>query len=165
MIKKCIICGCAFETGRSDRITCSPECRKVREANKNKERYAEKCKAKQPATIECLVCGKEVKRTNPRQKYCGPDCKKIAAKENKTIKEDSTKLSNKKIICKSKDEKQAKERRIKSQISISKNGAVARKLGMSYGEYKGMKYMKKNGSVLDQPWAQELLKNQSSSDK
>lgn len=192
MIKKCIVCGRAFDTrGKCGRkITCSDECRKLREKKQSEARRAEMKKNKIPQIIECPVCGKRTEKKTGSQKYCSTECRKKAKNKQeraKYRKDNNEKyqicyMCGKKYIrssgylhycsteCKkdykknvikkstSKSEKEAKRRRAKSQININMTNELARKHNQSYGQYQGMKYAAKDGSILDQPWAQELIK-------
>lgn len=165
MIKNCIVCGRAFDiTGKcSNKITCSAECRKIRSKKQREARYAEIKKNRLPKIIECPVCGKRTEKKNGGQKYCSPECQKYARNKRERAKYRSTEYKKeyenppiKKPTSNS--EKEAKRRRAKSQININMTNELARKHNQSYGQYQGMKYAAKDGSILDQPWAQELMK-------
>lgn len=158
MTRKCIICGKNFEANTSGK-TCSTACRMVKKSIAQKE-YRQRVKeSKKNGTykkeIKCAICGKTIEAKVANQKYCSKKCSR-ESKKKACKKKYEKNFSKPKTL--SKGEKIAKSKRVKGQINIDKNSAIARKLGMSYGEYKGAEYIKKNGSILDQPWAQELIK-------
>ena len=56
------------------------------------------------------------------------------------------------------DHESIKECRRLSQTHISETAAKAVKAGLSYGRYREQKLLTAAGSVLNQDWAQELMK-------
>ena len=84
---------------------------------------------------ECKVCGREFITTYKQQKLCGdPEC--IA--KNK-IKSMNAKRQAEKAL----------QSQSQSQLKLARQAAEARQLGMSYGKYKAMLYLKEAPSVLD----------------
>ena len=69
MIKKCIICGKAFEINRPKQVTCGKSCRRAR----NIENIRKYRQTHQKEKLICLSCGKEFEGDKGR-KYCNRSC-------------------------------------------------------------------------------------------
>ena len=114
----CRICGTLFEP-HGKQLYCSDECRKeairVRARQRNKEYENYKI---------CKLCGKPFKAYG-NQQYCSEECKQEARlRRNNSIS------------------KPRQVSRKKHKSEITNINAEARALGMTYGQYQAMKYMK-----------------------
>lgn len=142
-IIECQVCGKKTEKKHSTQKYCSPECSKIALKKRKKEYPYSYNKDREKYQI-CYTCGKTFLGSSGYSRYCSTECKK---EYEEVIKKPT-----------SKSEKEAKRRRAKSQININMTNELARKHNQSYGQYQGTKYAAKDGSILDQPWAQELIK-------
>ncbi len=148
--RKCVICGKAFASSHPGKLTCSYDC----SVERNREmtniwHEKNKGKSKIPKTIKCAVCGKEVrlKMYATQQKYCSNKCSQRAFRKRKQ-----------EAKAKTRDPKVVKANRAQTQINIDRESAEAKKLGLTYGKLKQQQFLATTGSVLDQEWAQELMK-------
>lgn len=83
----------------------------------------------------CLICGREFVTELRQQKLCGdPEC--IAKNKIKSMNE---KRQAEKVL----------QSQSQSQLKLAQQVAEVRRLGMSYGKYKAMLYLKEAPSVLD----------------
>ena len=83
-------------------------------------------------------------KNHPREHYCSERC---GLEVNSKLKKDKRPMDHESI----------KERRRLSQTHISETAAKAVKAGLTYGQFKSQEYISERNSVLDQPWAQELI--------
>lgn len=123
----CEICGQAFTKKRNDQkycAVCKDRIKREYKAWANKP-----CREK---LLYCIVCGKEIKRKRS-QNTCSVRCANILSSIASGIRAEQCKKQNK------------KKRRVKKVKPMSKLGqriAEAKALGMDYGEYMAMRYMK-----------------------
>ena len=110
LVKTCEVCGKKFESVRSDRRFCSPECGK-KGRRKDPERLF--------ADAQCVVCGKTFARKTPNQICCSKDCSKL---RRDMVEKESRKR------------KRAEERPL-MRTSLRDVAAMAARAGMSYGMY------------------------------
>ena len=143
----CVVCGAEFLSCRSTGKYCSVECRR---AGERQRKAASKGKtAWIPKEVKCPRCGKMFLKLRRDIKYCTPECR--INQTNLRTSEQRRAERNAKY-----NPRQAKKNRAKSQININKTNAKAKALGLTYGEYQGRKLVA--GSVLDEAWAQELIR-------
>lgn len=85
MKKICVVCGKEFEVGnhKSTVNTCSEECRKIRQREKQMEYRNRRAKKKSEEPRACTFCGAEFKPEN-REKVC-PECRKAITTDTKII--------------------------------------------------------------------------------
>lgn len=74
----------------------------------------------------CEICGKEYIAHSARGKYCSRECKEVAHAENKRLGYPKSKTKNRK----------------KKESGLNAAITEANKLGISYGKYKAMQYIK-----------------------
>lgn len=110
LVKTCEVCGKKFESVRSDRRFCSPECRKKGRRKDPEKRFAE---------AQCVVCGKTFARKTPNQLCCSKACSKL---RRDMVEKESRKR------------KRAEERPL-MRTSLRDVAAMAARAGMSYGMY------------------------------
>lgn len=110
LVKTCKVCGKKFESVRSDRRFCSPECGEKGRRKDPEKRFAD---------AQCVVCGKTFARKTPNQLCCSKACSKL--RRDMVEKE-------------SRQRKRAEERPL-MRTSLRDVAAMAARAGMSYGMY------------------------------
>ncbi len=134
--KACPECGKRFRPKGTQKY-CSTDC---------KAEHARKKAAEKKVIIgRCELCGQPFVKKHPREHYCSERC---VLEVNGKLKKDKCPMDHESI----------KERRRLSQTHISETAAKAVKAGLSYGKYGERELIAAAGSVLDQDWAQELMK-------
>ena len=82
MEKVCPVCGKNFESVRSQKKYCSPEC--LGKAQKESlKRYKQAYRRKKKTEKICAICGKIFTPTNRARKYCSPECAKKSFKASR----------------------------------------------------------------------------------
>ena len=104
--RTCVICGKKFMAAREIRLTCSYECKKVRDKQVTQAHHVKRLEEERT----CPICGTKF-RSSGVQVYCSNECRKIHNKQIQKIKPREP---------------------MEELKSIAKE---ARKLNLSYGEY------------------------------
>ena len=123
----CEICGQAFTKERKNQRYCA-----VCKDRIKRDYEVWISKPYRQKRLHCIVCGKEIKRKRS-QHTCSKRCAAILSSIASGIRAEQCKKQNK------------KKRRVKKVKPMSKLGqriAEAKALGMDYGEYMAMRYMK-----------------------
>lgn len=130
----CVVCGKEFKPRSKKNICCSPECLKVRTAERERlERYpnGEPSRGKfgrSLTPVKCKRCGKEFMQNNVAQKYCSKECLHEATLENARYS-----------YHRNKGNPQPRRTGTPNK-GLNKVARAAAKAKLSYGYYKAMQY-------------------------
>lgn len=127
MVKECKFCKKVFETDMKKMIYCSHKCA----TDAHKEKIREK---KEQIKKICAVCGAPFETNRPHKMTCSYECAEIRYRGKRAEYGRKKKFENK-----NKKEKSTPTKKLVD------DAVVARKLGMTYGQYKAMQYMNING--------------------
>lgn len=123
----CEICGHAFIKKRKDQKYCA-----VCKDRIKKEYKAWLNKPHRQKLLYCIVCGKEIKRKRSPH-TCSDRCAAILSSIASGIRAEQCKKKNKEKQC---------VKKVKPMSKLGQRIAEAKALGMEYGEYMAMRYMK-----------------------
>lgn len=123
----CKICGQAFTKKRKDQKYCA-----VCKDRIKREYKAWEDKPYRKKLLYCIVCGKEIKRKRSPN-TCSVRCANILRSIASGIRAEQ---------CKKQNKKKRRVKKVKPMSKLDQRIAEAKALGMDYGEYMAMRYMK-----------------------
>ena len=127
--RSCKWCGKVFQPKSSMAAYCCPECRRESIKKQNHERIP-KPREKKTEVITCKCCGAKMTRTNKRQIYCSIKCRNNGNNLER-------KKENEKVFV----------------STLKETEEEARRLGMSYGQYKSIEVIEAYARVDLPEWA------------